>query len=280
MSYQGGFMIRVNIVRSTKGIRSIDKMIDQLTKQVKQLNSQDIHITKSLVSMKNYAKIVKKIEKLPFVSSAHYGTISHMPGLGGMYGDGLTVYINQTKLPYFMIDKNDGQVMANTVLFMEKFKHVDMSFLVDNDDQDFDSMVTQIENHFHVTVNSGDNTYNHSSDLSQDIAFYSFNDPKHEMPTLMLYSLHMGGDARCNYSDFKLIELDYDDYCNFVTGMSVGFHVEGDETGHYESGYSNESQYHFFNDFEFVKLNSNGSLKVKNKETGKEVIAWPDHSGR
>jgi len=276
-------MIRINIVRSSHGIKSIDKMISQLTKQVKELNGQDIHITKSLVNMDNYAKVCKKLEKLPFVSSANYGTISHMPGLGGMYGDGLTVYINQTKLPYFMIDQDDGRFMVNTQLFMQNFTHVDMSFLTNIDDDgnefelDFDAMVIQIENHFHVTVNSGDNTYNHSSDLSQDVCFHSFNDSKSEMPTLILYSVHMGGDARYNYSDYKLIELDYDDYCNFVTGFYAGFYIENDDTGHYESGYSNDPQYHFFQDFEFLKANSDGSIFAKNKVSTKIVKAWPEH---
>jgi hypothetical protein len=264
-------MNKLNLVRSkTHGHKSFKLILSKLTKLVNDLNSQDIIIHKSVKA----DKLVKAIKKLPFVSDACYGTISHAFGMGGIYGDGVTVYVKQKALPTIQWVDNMSYLI-NTEKFLTQFDEIDLDFEADSQAD----IIDQICEKYNVKHLNGDNSYNYSSDLSQDINFHTFGNESSDYPTMMLVEVHQGGDVRGNYGAYRLFNLDYDSYCNLVMGMHGGYDILNNKgeciDDHYTSGYANEPQYAFGQDFEFIKRKGN-ELTVKRLSDGAIFKAYPE----
>lgn len=216
--------------------------------------------------------VVTEVNKIHGVKRASYGTLSHECGLGGMYGTGLTIYLDDSKMPTIQW-QDDGNYLVNVHDFLKQFT-VSESLTQVMDvvcEQDLDKMLAFLDETFGIEL-KGDNTYNYSSDFTQDFNFWSSGIESCESggKALVLIAIHQGGDVRGNYADYVAYSMDYDEYCNFLT-FHFGFYNEKHD--HYTAGYTSEPQYHFLNDWTVLKIDKvKNEVKAKNKKTGEVAI--------
>jgi len=133
-------------------------------------------------------------------------------------------------------------------------------------------------------VKCSDNSYNHCSDLSDDINFTVIA-PKdcdnwyYSEDTIVLLEKHLGGDPRGNYDVCKAYRLSgqceaafLDVYCGICLETLDGEYADIDN---YQVGYTSEPQYHFNNDFTVLEV-LDDKLLVERNEDKEKFYAYPD----
>ena len=75
---------------------------------------------------------------------------------------------------------------------------------------DSESGLEELINDYDMNNGKGDNTYNYSGYLSNELNFYSFKS-MYDDKVLVAYSIHIGLDVRAGYTDSVWIEYDSDD---------------------------------------------------------------------
>jgi hypothetical protein len=64
----------------------------------------------------------------------------------------------------------------------------------------------------------GDNTYNHSGNVQNDFQWHTFKNKKVNDDYIVLIAFHLGGDMRGNYTDYIVLQFEYEE--RFLEVMS------------------------------------------------------------
>lgn len=94
---------------------------------------------------------------------------------------------------------------------------------------DSESELKELIHDYDMDNRKGDNTYNYSGYLSNELNFHSFNS-MYDDKVLVAYSIHVGLDVRAGYTDSVWIEYDseYDFVCHLTQRFLLGdFEIEG-----------------------------------------------------
>lgn len=210
-------------------------------------------------------QVVKALNNIKGVKRAEYGCLSHEYGLGGIYGTGITIYLDNEMMPTIQW-QDDGNYLVNVHHFLAQFEQ-DEKLTTMIQETSLEDAIEYLEDLTGVEF-KGDNTYNYSSDFTQDLNIWTqgLKPCEDGRKTIVLVAIHYGGDVRGNYGDYVAYRMDYDDYCQFLD-FHYGFYNEKHEE--YTAGYTREPQYHFLNDWEVLKINKEtNEVEAKNKETG------------
>ena len=95
---------------------------------------------------------------------------------------------------------------------------------------DSESGLEELINDYDMNNGKGDNTYNYSGYLSNELNFYSFKS-MYDDKVLVAYSIHIGLDVRAGYTDSVWIEYDSDD--DFLYHLTQRFLLGEFEIGDY-----------------------------------------------
>jgi hypothetical protein len=268
-------MLRIQVIfnNDSQNILNFDEIKKLVEKSLESGRSDSITV-KSTMTDNGLSKLVKDISGLAGVLSCSRQTLSHPFGLGGMFGHGIEIKLDEKKAPtiQWLGNESDDGFIVNTEHFLKQFTICEKSQRILDEifEGDFEDMASYLESINEELNYSGDNTYNVTSDLSNDLHFHSpslESFEKSDSPLPVFVRKHLGGDPRGNYESARVYLMDYDDYLNFLQ-VHFGFYSEGYDN--YTSGYTSEPQYSFFKDFEILERKGY-EVKAKNKKTGEIV---------
>jgi hypothetical protein len=267
--------LQLNYVKECTKELTQKEIIDLVLKMQESGLLRGDKIDVSPISESKANKIVAALNKLEGISASRQ-TLSYAYGMGGMYGHGIQVDFEYEYLKPVLwtgTDKDDGYTL-NTVLFLEQFTKCERTNEL-LDENGIDEIIDYLEAVNDKLDYSEDNTYNHASDFSQEMVFYSPGIEAFEKfdTCVVLVALHYGGDVRGNYGGYTAYRMDYEDYCQFLE-MHFGFYNK--KYDRYTTGYTSEPQYAFFKDFEIVERIDNQTIKAKNIKTGEIVEFFTD----
>lgn len=260
--------MKINIVFS-KNTQDYD-LESVLTNVLRQVRGEGYdNIVVPTLSEEQKDELLDKLNSMKEVFKASYGTVSHSFGMGGVFGTGITVHIRESERPTILWDKGEGTYLVNTAHFLSQFdvSEQDQRIIDEVFNGDGPDYIEHLESMTDIEYTS-DNSYNSSSDLSQDIVFHFPKDWESLDTILVVLAIHQGGDVRGNYGPYLAYKMGYDSFCTFLT-QHFGFHSVDDSCdGYYEASYTSEPQYAFYKDYDFVELVDERTIKAKNKTTG------------
>lgn len=132
-------------------------------------------------------------------------------------------------------------------------------------------------------VGPSDNSYNWSSDLSQDINFtiVSTDDDwcNSSEDQYIVLRVHQGGDVRGNYSDCRVYKFDSEGAYSFLDSSHCGVRLDGDDCDEYTTSYRSEPQYQFSQDFKMYGVRPDGTILCKRLSDGKRFKAYFENRG-
>lgn len=137
----------------------------------------------------------------------------------------------QRRVDFGSYDKTNAITERETLIspydFLEgNSDFLDASFrLIDNEKE-----LDELMNDYDMDNGKGDNTYNYSGYLSNELNFYSFKS-MYDDRVLVAYSIHIGLDVRAGYTDSVWIE--YDSEYDFLYHLSQRFVLGEFEIGDY-----------------------------------------------
>lgn len=254
-----------------KGISNQIEIVQKIKEAVEMtLKTGELHSVKSInVPMTKSDKLIKSLSKIKGVKRASYGQLSHAYGMGGAYGEGITLYLDETKMPTIQW-QDDGNYLVNVHHFLAQFEQ-DKKLTKIVQSMELSDAVEYLED-LTGSEFTGDNTYNYTSDFTRDLNIWSqgIGPAEDGGKTIVLVAIHQGGDVRGNYSDYVAYRMNYDEYYTFLN-FHYGFYNENHEN--YTNGYTNNPQYSFLEDWKVLKIDKvKNEVKAKNKKTGEVAI--------
>ena len=137
----------------------------------------------------------------------------------------------QRRVDFGSYDKTNAITERETLIspydFLEgNSDFLDASFRLINNEKELDELM----NDYDMDNGKGDNTYNYSGYLSNELNFYSFKS-LYDDRVLVAYSIHIGLDVRAGYTDSVWIE--YDSEYDFLYHLSQRFVLGEFEIGDY-----------------------------------------------
>src|SRR5699024_5853507 len=127
----------------------------------------------------------------------------------------------QRRVDFGSYDKTNAITERETLIspydFLEgNSDFLDASFRLINNEKELDELIHDYD----MDNGRGDNTYNYSGYLSNELNFYSFNSI-HDDKVLVAYAIHIGLDVRAGYTNSVWIE--YDSEYDFLYHLSQRF---------------------------------------------------------
>ena len=127
----------------------------------------------------------------------------------------------QRRMNFGSYDKTDAIKERETLIspydFLEgNSDYLDSSYRFIDNEKELDELM----NDYDIDNGKGDNTYNYSGYLSNELNFYSFKS-LYDDRVLVAYSIHIGLDVRAGYTDSVWIE--YDSEYDFLYHLSQRF---------------------------------------------------------
>ena len=121
----------------------------------------------------------------------------------------------------------DRETLISPYDFLEgNSDYLDSSYRFIDNEKELDELM----NDYDMNDGKGDNTYNYSGYLSNELNFYSFKS-LYDDRVLVAYSIHIGLDVRAGYTDSVWIE--YDSEYDFLYHLSQRFVLGEFEIGDY-----------------------------------------------
>ena len=140
---------------------------------------------------------------------------------------------------------------------------------------DNETELEELINDYDMDNGKGDNTYNYSGYLSNELNFYSFNSI-HDDKVLVAYAIHIGLDVRAGYTDSVWIEYDseYDFLYHLTQRFVLGdFEIENYSISVYGSATNEYAEIDYMdNDGEYGSDTIESSIDAYNLEYLKESI--------
>lgn len=284
--------MRINLRHVETSTNSNQDVINLIKQQIPNMDCSDISIS---VMPNDYDhELITLIKDIEGVEQVDIGTISRPFGMGGCYGQGVTVYIEDSQANSLIIDDHPEypSVLINTEAFLTgNFEERDDIFqLLENkyqDHEDWDDYSDADVAHFlakdlGLHVIDSDNTANRENDLSNEINYTLVSSNEFDWPCgdkiFLVARIHQGGDVRGNYSRTRIFDLgDYDSACRLFD-ICVEFYFseqDRDDEDHYTNGYTNNPMYDLFETYDIILVDkSSGKATLEHKETKERVKGY------